>query len=431
MSYLNKCVVKTDFYLRTLKPTSNLIIFIVSNDIYIPVSRNDLSKIISLKQEHYIEDTNKLESFYKIPNEIHVDSSLEKCFKNKNNTMKLELKDKFRIDSNKNKRLFSYYSVTPLKRKEIESDTKESSYFEKIENEINSDSEDENNIDWNLIIQESKARQMFRNEQKRIDNSETKDERQSFSEAVVNECKCHKEYRNSVLYEEMWYNNRGFHRDGDLSARIFYYENGNKKSESWYKNGKMIRDNDLPVHTEFYENGNKKYEGWRNDDDRRVSRDLPDRIDYYENGNKKKENWTKNYTDYRESGLPTTILYYKNGNKQEEQWFKNHGHYREGDLPSVIKYYENGVKNSEEWKKSFSFYKRENNLPNFILYNPKGNKKEEIWYDETGNFHCKEGPSYIEYCENGNKKREMWYENGNRIQEIEYVNRNNGNCTIM
>ena len=47
---------------------------------------------------------------------------------------------------------------------------------------------------------------------------------------------------------ERWYNNDGvLHRDGDLPAVIWYYENREKSCESWYKDDKLHRDGDKPT----------------------------------------------------------------------------------------------------------------------------------------------------------------------------------------
>ena len=135
MSYLDKCFETNDMYLNKLKPSRNLIVFILSENSYSVLTLNDYKKIMTLplyKENHYIEESDKLESFFFLPNRIVVDSSLETCFNEKANTMKLILtKNKFRKGFGENKQLFSYYTVSPVSRNDIGSD--ELSVFEEVE----------------------------------------------------------------------------------------------------------------------------------------------------------------------------------------------------------------------------------------------------------------------------------------------------------
>ena len=147
MSYLDKCVVKTDIMLRKLRPSRNLIIFVYNQNTYIPVSREDMNTIMKSPFIRSNETTNKNENFYKIPNEIHVDSSLEECYQDRNNTMKLELKGKFKYDGNS----FTFFGVTPMKRKEI-NELKEKDFFiNHLADEVENEESDDDEKQWNKI----------------------------------------------------------------------------------------------------------------------------------------------------------------------------------------------------------------------------------------------------------------------------------------
>lgn len=122
MNYLDKCVSKEDLLLRKLKASPNLIVFIVNKNLYIAYTISDLKKLIANKQNHYIEGSDKLESFIELSIKIVVDSSLQKAFENKHNTLKLIETGKFRMGFEGNKQILSYYSVEVVSRKEIESD---------------------------------------------------------------------------------------------------------------------------------------------------------------------------------------------------------------------------------------------------------------------------------------------------------------------
>lgn len=78
MNYLDKCVVKTDLMFRNLKQSCNLIVFILENtNSYIAYTLKDMNEIVKNKQNHYIERSDKLESFIELSIKIVVDSSLK------------------------------------------------------------------------------------------------------------------------------------------------------------------------------------------------------------------------------------------------------------------------------------------------------------------------------------------------------------------
>ncbi len=426
MSYMVKCAVMTDFYLSELKPCSDLIIFVLSDDVYIPVSRKDFKKIMELKQTHTEESTNINQSFYRIPNEIYIDSSLENCFKNKNNTMKLELKGRFKVVSKPSERTFCYYTVTPLKRKDINSDEK--SVFD-YEYEISSDSEDEKSS------VEKQDIKMLSNEEIKMQNpvSSTAEEKifrdyieEKFFE---NNTKCMKEYKNCILIDEKWFQNDKLHRDHDLPAVITCYENGNKKSDAWYNNGKQHRNvnkvnktseiKNLPAYIEYYENGVvKQEEWWQNnkknrfnmiDEVKNYDNRYPCLISYFQNGNKKEEKWFQNDKLHRDDDLQADIIYYENGNKKMEMWFQNGKTNRNYDLPAVISYYENGNMKDQRWCKNGEFH-RESDLPGIIQYYENGKILIERWC-RFHKFYRENGLApWIKYYENGIVHR-GWYQN--------------------
>lgn len=216
MNYLDKCLVKTDLYMNKLKASPSLIVFILAGDKdrYNAYTLSDFKKIMDNPQNHYIENENKLEKFFHLPNRIVIDSSFESCFKNKVNTMHLVFNEnKFRIGFDSGKQLFSYYSVTQGCRNDIHSG--ESSFFEDgVENESSEmDSDSEVELDWEEI-------KKLQEERKKIENKRLENEQKNGNYNIS---------RNSV-------------RD-DQPAVIHYYENGNIENEEWYRDGMLHREN--------------------------------------------------------------------------------------------------------------------------------------------------------------------------------------------
>ncbi len=52
------------------------------------------------------------------------------------------------------------------------------------------------------------------------------------------------------------------HREGDLPARIGYYESGEIQSEAWFSNGQKHRGNDRPAWINYDESGEIEHESW-------------------------------------------------------------------------------------------------------------------------------------------------------------------------
>ena len=165
MSYISRCVNKKDFMLKTLKPSSNLILFVFSENLfYIGMTVSDMVEVMKQGQNHYFKknenETNfKLETFYLIQNGIYIDSSLKNCFESKNNTMKLIKSGKFKKGFEKTEEWFDFFSVTEIERKSICETEKSFFEIEVITNDTNtSDSEDGNEIDWTEVKKQNEIR---------------------------------------------------------------------------------------------------------------------------------------------------------------------------------------------------------------------------------------------------------------------------------
>ena len=374
MSYLDKCASKTDLFMNKLKPSRNLIVFIVSENCYVAYTLNEMKEIMASTNNHYCvehADTNKLKRFFYLPNGIRVDSSLKTCFENKVNTMKLvKSENKFYLGFEDNKQYYSYYSVEPVLRQNIGSDEDSTFNTETTNNDSNLRSDVDSDVEIDIVElkkqrDERKAREMLQIERKLNEERNTGDyiETKNYENGV--ECKI--EYKNRIKRAEKWFINNRLNRDNDLSAWIIYYENGNKKLERWWYNDQQHRNNDNPAWIEYYENGNKQCEYWWNNDQRHRDNDLPACIDYYENGNKQSESWWNNDQRHRDNDKPARIVYYENGNKKSESWWVNGQLHRDNDLPAFIEYYENGNKQFESWWINDQRY-RNNDLPVSIHY---------------------------------------------------------------
>ena len=260
MSYINKCVLKTDLLFRKLKPSSNLIVFILHKNLYFAYTLSDVKKIISDSKQHYIEGKENLETFFYLPSGISLDSSFKDCFNRKINTLFLvKNENKFRIGFDRNKQVFNFYSVKPGLRKDI--DLNEIDTFLETEiNETNSDSENE--LDWTEIKAQQEKRLVLKNKQEEKEKekkqtgnyTETKHFEMGVKQVLI--------YKNNKLKEEVWFQNDKRHRENDLPAVIYYFENGNKKGEYWYQNDIKHREGDLSAEIWYFENGNKKGEVW-------------------------------------------------------------------------------------------------------------------------------------------------------------------------
>ena len=364
MNYIGKCVNKTDKLMNKLNPSRNLIIFIVSENVYIAYTLNEIKEIMTPVNNHYVED--KFERFFYLSNKIVIDSSLKTCFNNNVNTMKLvKSKNKFSQD---NKEYYDYYTVEAVSRQSIGSDE---------ESTFNTEYEDKNDNDTNLL---SKVESNTVEKAKEKPQIERKLDNRTSSYTVIthyeNGIECKTDYTNEIKRRETWFTNNILNRDNDLPTRIEYYENGSKKSEEWWKNGRKHRTNDNPACIDYYENGNKKSEEWSIGDQVHRDNDLPAFIEYFENGNKESESWWVNGQQHRDNNdLYALIEYYENGNKQSEEWWKNGQRHRNNDLPARIHFHENGNKRSEEWWTNNR--QRRNKDPIFIEYDEDGTKQYE------------------------------------------------------
>ena len=375
MSYIEKCAEKRDLLFNKLKPSRNLIVFIVSENVYVAYTLNEMKEIMTPVNNHYVEDTNKLERFFYLPNGIRIDSSLKTCFEQKTNTMKLvKSENKFYLGFEDNKQYHGYYSVEAVLRHTIDSN-EESTFTTEYTDKTNSESDVE--IDTALLLKqrnERKAKEKLQIERKLDEERNTGNYTETINYENGVECKI--EYVNRNKRIEKWFTNNILNRDNDLPAWIEYYENGNKKYEEWLINDQLHRDNELPAQIEYYENGNKESEVWIINDEVHRDNGLPACINYYENGNKKYEEWWKNDQRHRDNDLPADIDYYENKNKRCESWWVNGQRHRTNDNPARIKYHENGNKRSEEWLIDDLLY-RDNNLPTYIDYYEDGIKRSE------------------------------------------------------
>lgn len=336
MSYMTKCVMTEKVFQQKLKPSKNLIIFILNENVFIPITKDDFKKIVESRQNHEgficIEDPS-----FNISNEkMWFDSTLETIFRSRYNTIKLEEKARFKTNEQTN----VYYSVIPVPRKTIDNETKEGSLFSENEQDENKDDSKDEHINWNVWNDCNDLNNMKTLIKGIIKND---GKTNSYEEEINlgNNKKHIKIYKNFILEKETWLENNKIHRHNN-SAVIEYYDSGKKKTEHWMINGVNYRESDLPTFTKYYENGNKEYEVWGNKKGiLHRNNDLPARISYYENGNKKLEQWFK-YGRLHRIELPAYISYHKNGNKSIEKWFVNN---EKCDGKSATHYNEDGTVN--------------------------------------------------------------------------------------
>ena len=378
MSYLDKCTVKTDLLFNKLKPSRNIIVFIVSENVYTAYTLNDLKEIINLDKRHYIDGCDILETFFYLPNGIVVDSSLKTCFENKVNTMKLvETGNKFQIRYGNSRRIFVYYKVEAVSRQSINS-TEESTFDPELVSVLDSGSDVE--IDTVELKKQRKDRKIRQRKQKT--SQERKSGNYTETKNYENGVKHKVKYSENIKIREIWSKNRLLHRDDGLPAVIDYRSGNNeyKYREQWYVNGEKYRDNDQPTYVEYHENGNKSCECWFTSQGAYRDNDLPAIIEYRENGNKFREEWWINAERHRNNN-PAVIHYYENGNKHTEEWWTENIMHRDNDLPACTGYYKNGNKYIEEWWFENDPH-RDNDLPAYIEYDENNNKKYEKWFVE-------------------------------------------------
>lgn len=447
MSYLDRCVSKKDLFFKKLKPSCNLIIFVLSDSLYIAYTLNEMKEILKAGQNHYIENT-ELQTFHCLPNKMYIDSTLKKCNDSKVNTMRfVKSENKFRTGFGLNKQVFDFYSVSPLSRTDIGSD--EQSVFNEIDIVEKSDSDSEVEIDWIEVKKQAEKRKMIEDERK---GAEPIVSDYTITMNVTSEIKYIKKFKNSVLEMEEWFFNDVLHRDNDLPVRIIYYQNGNKQDEFWLKHGIYHRENG-PAQISYFSNGNIKQKVWWYNNNRvNVDKEQPTSIYFYDNpfSSKKEEIWYSFlYAKHREN-RPALIAYYESGNVSLESWYKNGEFFREDDKPATVQYFDCKEKiiSKELWQSTFVRVIRHNNLPQEIIYYRNGNKhyekthmihdeamivtefyengamKEQQWFHHfyTQNYDSnrfeKDLPARIQFYENGNIKFQCWFNNINQIHRV-------------
>lgn len=434
MNYLDKCVSKEDLLLNKLEQGSNLIVFILKPDLYFAYTVSDLKKLIENKQNHYIEGSDKLESFVELSIKIVADSSLQKAFINKNNTLKLVKTGKFRMGFEGNKQILSYYSVEVVSRKEIGSD--EFSFFKEEKKEDRKEKETKEDdshfqIDWTKVrkleiermkIQAKRLEQENKRLKKEVERLKLKNKQNgTWKEIIKYESNTEyiREFEKFILTKEKWLKNGKIHRDNDLPAVIDYYD-GIKEKEIWYQDGVIKRGNedDLPAVIDYDVNDEKECEKWYKNGKIHRDNDLPAYIIYSKH---KIEYWYQNGSRCRDDDKPAIIVYYENGNTEREYWYKNGLQSRDYGLPSSIYYFENGSISAKSWENT-----NRNGKPYCICYSENGNiscekygsivNQHNVYYDEQG---AKEKETFenafglfkiIRYI-NGLKADETWYKN--------------------
>lgn len=125
MSYLNKCERITDLSGNELKPSHNLVIFIIAENNYIAHTVADLANLIKKQSP---DNTEK--SMFYLTDKIMIDESLRTNFGRRVNTMKLVM-NKGKVKDNMGIEHEYYYTANPVDRSLIES--KELSMFDSTE----------------------------------------------------------------------------------------------------------------------------------------------------------------------------------------------------------------------------------------------------------------------------------------------------------
>jgi hypothetical protein len=176
MSYLDKCVYKTDLLMNKLKPSQNIILFVLNKHVYLAYTLSDLKEIMKSSKNHYVKRKNEephdtLQTFFYLPHGIVIDNSLQNCFYNKVNTMSVVKSDRqFRIGFGDNEHISDFYSVQKENRDIVSCD--EPSFFNEEQKQEYSDEESEIQIDWTEVKkQEEKRREieLLREEKKWYD----------------------------------------------------------------------------------------------------------------------------------------------------------------------------------------------------------------------------------------------------------------------
>jgi hypothetical protein len=166
--------------------------------------------------------------------------------------------------------------------------------------------------------------------------------------------KIRKTYNGSTIIREDYLNNEDkFHRDGDLPARIRYYNDKTVSIEMWYQNGKKHRDNNLPAYIEYC-NNIQYLSIWYKDGIKHRDNDLPAQVRIYpKSGRVNCYTWYENGIISRNDN-PAFIVYFDVDGDIILQtiWYKNGEIHRDEDLPPYVTYDINGNIAYEEWHRN-------------------------------------------------------------------------------
>jgi antitoxin component YwqK of YwqJK toxin-antitoxin module len=214
-------------------------------------------------------------------------------------------------------------------------------------------------------------------------------------------------WREDILVEKHWLEAEGKnHHEGDKPSMITLHpDTGNVDTEMWYRHGKVHRQRG-PAIIEYDHDTQKPFvEVWLLDDRyQREDQTQPTEIYYDENGNIKEKHWLKN-TPYkplpndsvlhRSGDKPAVILLDSEGRIEEEQWYVD-GNLQRQDKPALITYYPSGVVHAESffWEDNYTI---DEEHPNYIEYDERGNVSLQRWYDVLERLHRVTGPAEIRY----------------------------------
>lgn len=217
-SYIKKCVFKTDSEYNDLKPSRDLIVFIVDENHYIGYTIKDMNRVMATDKTFKVcNDPVRGKKFYYLKYNIVVDSSLQTCMVNKINTMKL-------IPCEQQSNVPFHYSVEAVERKDIGSD-EASTLTESV----------------NPLLIDFISLTVYTGTEEQIGNDAL---------AVLTDKR--------TIVEKGFMDGLWFHKTIDVQDDImvvsYFYRNGKQKSETWYKGDVMFREGNKPFYTTFYEN---------------------------------------------------------------------------------------------------------------------------------------------------------------------------------
>lgn len=378
-TFLDKCVYKLDFSNRKLKPRSDLVVFIITDNVYDAYTPEDIKMLIYQPLKRIRDYAPK--NFIELPSGIMIESSFINYFENKEVTFRLKSYNNFENKDVMEERL-PYYNALPVFRTEIGGELG----LVINESEIETD-EDE------IKIQKERRRDL---KNLRFKQDEEENQKNPFS--FINLCFhgydiwCEKFYTSRFLKYETWFKKGCRHREGDLPAEIIYYENEDcqeedkcldlikcihrsllqpgKAIEKWYKNEELCRENGKPDWIEYYRNGSVKSVQWIDLANNKTQLEEQSKFEYYPllycfTDLEKSEN------SQTEFGISKSIL----GSKKSESWRDIVGYDRNGDKPAYIEYYENGNKKEEAWYQN-------HRLKRIVEHDENGNKIER-WFQIT------------------------------------------------